>query len=92
MNKTLLILTLIASIAMARESNYNTGIHTSDNDKDGVLNSFDNCPKTPSGTTVDTNGCRVIEDSDHDGVLDDYDICPKTPTGVATNENGCPSS
>ena len=31
-----------------------------DYDNDGVITRFDNCPLTPEGTTVDTNGCEVF--------------------------------
>ena len=31
-----------------------------DDDKDGVLNSADKCPKTPAGDKVDENGCSAI--------------------------------
>ena len=36
------------------------GIHTlvEDDDGDGVMNNVDLCPLTPSGKTVDTNGCH----------------------------------
>ena len=33
---------------------------SNDLDEDGVLNSDDNCPDTPEGTTVDVNGCPVF--------------------------------
>ena len=31
-----------------------------DSDKDGILDSDDNCPETPEGTTVDINGCPIF--------------------------------
>ena len=31
-----------------------------DDDNDGVVNADDNCPNTPAGTTVDSNGCEVV--------------------------------
>lgn len=31
-----------------------------DNDKDGVLNSMDKCPKTPAGHEVDSDGCTKL--------------------------------
>ncbi|ABB45292.1 OmpA/MotB [Sulfurimonas denitrificans DSM 1251] len=33
-----------------------------DDDKDGVLNSIDKCPKTPIGHKVDKDGCSVLVD------------------------------
>ncbi|WP_291961096.1 T9SS type A sorting domain-containing protein, partial [Maribacter sp.] len=49
------------------------------------------CPNTPTGDTVDENGCTVttITDSDNDGVTDADDDCPNTPTGDTVDENGC---
>ena len=32
-----------------------------DSDNDGVTDDIDNCPDTPAGTSVDANGCAVIE-------------------------------
>ncbi len=58
-----------------------------DLDKDGVVNSADNCPKTPAGATVDANGCQL--DSDGDGVPDAADKCPETPAGATVDANGC---
>ncbi|MDO5987085.1 T9SS type A sorting domain-containing protein [Flavivirga amylovorans] len=31
-----------------------------DNDNDGIPNSFDQCPNTPNGATVDVNGCEIF--------------------------------
>ena len=59
-----------------------------DSDGDGVLDSKDKCPNTPSGVKVDEAGCPF--DSDKDGVLDYKDECPDTPIGVAVDEVGCP--
>jgi OOP family OmpA-OmpF porin len=33
-----------------------------DDDKDGVLNSKDKCPKTPAGHKVDQDGCSILAD------------------------------
>ncbi len=50
-----------------------------DDDNDGVPDTSDNCPATPTGATVDTNGCALSQlDSDADGVTDDLDNCPIT--------------
>ena len=35
------------------------GTPVSDADNDGVIDSLDNCPNTPAGTTVDASGCAV---------------------------------
>lgn len=57
-----------------------------DSDMDGVSDKKDKCPNTPSGVTVDANGCPV--DTDGDGVADYIDSCP-TVAGV-TSLKGCP--
>ena len=58
-----------------------------DSDKDGVLDIKDKCPNTPSGVTIDKDGCAL--DSDKDGIIDNFDDCPNTPLGVKVNSNGC---
>ncbi|MCT4602951.1 MAG: PorP/SprF family type IX secretion system membrane protein [Marinifilum sp.] len=58
----------------------------SDEDRDGIPDERDDCPKTPPFYIVDENGCPV--DSDQDGVVDSEDFCPETP-GIPAN-NGCP--
>ena len=60
----------------------------SDSDGDGVLDSKDSCPDTPSGVEVDEFGCPI--DSDKDGVPDYLDECPATPKGTTVDERGCP--
>ena len=62
-----------------------------DDDKDGVLNSMDKCPATPSEKvkTVDAAGCCVDGDDDKDGVLNSVDKCPTTPTGKKVDVKGC---
>ena len=63
----------------------------SDTDGDGVNDDIDTCPNTPTGETVDANGCSDSQkDTDGDGVSDDKDTCPNTPTGETVNANGCP--
>jgi outer membrane protein OmpA-like peptidoglycan-associated protein len=76
-----------------------------DDDGDGVPNSLDRCPRTPSGTRVDGTGCAIAAptpaaapappppppaDSDGDGVTDALDKCPNTPAGTAVDASGCP--
>ncbi len=58
-----------------------------DGDNDGVLDSTDDCPATPSGTPVDRNGCAL--DGDQDGVIDASDRCPATPVGISVDQMGC---
>ncbi|QOY52038.1 OmpA family protein [Candidatus Sulfurimonas baltica] len=60
-----------------------------DDDKDGVLNSVDKCPKTPAGKPVNSDGCFIDGDDDKDGVLNSVDKCPKTPAGKPVNSDGC---
>ncbi|MDA7818087.1 OmpA family protein [Sulfurimonas sp.] len=61
-----------------------------DDDNDGVLNSLDQCPTTPAGTTVDASGCKVVDgDDDQDSVLNSIDECPTTPLGHVVNSKGC---
>jgi len=60
-----------------------------DDDKDGVLNSQDNCLYTPAGAEVDALGCALVLDSDGDGILNDKDLCPNSPAGAKVNEDGC---
>ncbi len=62
-----------------------------DLDRDGVLDSLDQCPATPAGTAVDAKGCtlNLTDDSDGDGVTNVLDLCPGTPAGVKVDEKGC---
>jgi len=59
-----------------------------DDDKDGVINSQDNCPETAAGVAVNAQGCAL--DSDKDGVVDNADSCPNTPQGAKVDGQGCP--
>ena len=59
-----------------------------DSDGDGVFDTLDKCPGTPSGVKVGTDGCPL--DSDKDGVADYLDKCPGTPAGVSVDSYGCP--
>ena len=71
------------------------GAHTynPDSDGDGVTDDIDQCPDTPSGESVDANGCSDSQkDTDGDGVSDDLDQCPDTPDGVTVDMNGCADS
>ena len=64
-----------------------------DTDNDGVTDTMDECPDTPTGEIVDLNGCSDTQkDADRDGVTDALDQCPGTTTGEAVNANGCSDS
>jgi len=61
-----------------------------DQDNDGVLDENDNCANTPTGESVDSNGCSSnLLDSDNDGVSDSIDDCANSPEGESVNDNGC---
>jgi len=62
-----------------------------DDDNDGILNSIDECPTTPTGDEVDAKGCTVIidGDDDNDGVLNSIDECSTTPAGEKVDAKGC---
>ena len=60
-----------------------------DSDGDGVNDGTDQCPDTPRGLRVDTEGCPP--DADGDGVFDALDRCPDTPRGVPVDDRGCPA-
>jgi len=59
-----------------------------DTDSDGVPDALDQCPGTPPGVKVYSNGCPV--DTDQDGVPDYLDRCPGTAAGTAVDDSGCP--
>lgn len=63
---------------------------TTDADRDGVFDRYDDCPATPASAAglVDIHGCPV--DADFDAVPDYLDSCPNTPTGAMVDPNGCP--
>lgn len=58
-----------------------------DSDGDGVYDSQDQCPDTPSGVAVDNRGCAI--DSDNDGVPDYRDDCRNTPPDAEVDASGC---
>ena len=61
-----------------------------DTDGDGVNDIFDKCANSPSGSTVDDDGCALSQlDSDNDGVTDDFDQCPSTQEGDDVDVYGC---
>ena len=64
-----------------------------DGDGDGVADNDDTCADTPSGETVDSNGCSDSQkDVDEDGVTDDLDTCDDTPSGETADSSGCSDS
>lgn len=68
------------------ESSQVTKAAPADDDRDGVVNSLDNCPNTVFGASVNGSGCA---DSDQDGVLDINDRCPNTTRGTRVDGKGC---
>ncbi|VUD64640.1 Outer membrane porin F [Thalassocella blandensis] len=60
-----------------------------DSDRDGVMDSQDQCPATPMGTSVDAKGCAIDNDLDKDGVANALDKCPDTAAGAKVDANGC---
>jgi OOP family OmpA-OmpF porin len=60
-----------------------------DADGDGVPDKKDKCAGTPTGATVNAEGCP--SDADGDGVFDGLDRCPQTPKGATVNPQGCPA-
>ncbi|GAA6166383.1 OmpA family protein [Sessilibacter corallicola] len=58
-----------------------------DADNDGVIDSRDQCPNTPNGVRVDSNGCPL--DSDKDGVADYKDSCPDSALNAKVDSRGC---
>jgi endonuclease I len=64
-----------------------------DSDGDGVLDTVDLCPNTPTGAVVDANGCSNGQlDDDNDGVQNSLDLCSATPAGETVNADGCSQS
>jgi OOP family OmpA-OmpF porin len=63
-----------------------------DSDKDGIMDSADNCPGTVAGATVDSLGCVIVIapiDTDNDGIVDLEDQCPDSKPGVNVDSRGC---
>ncbi len=58
-----------------------------DTDNDVVSNRRDQCPYSPPGAHVDSEGCPI--DSDRDGVYNGLDTCPDTPEDKSVNSYGC---
>ncbi|HNO78378.1 MAG TPA: hypothetical protein PKN33_09995 [Phycisphaerae bacterium] len=64
-----------------------------DGDNDGVPDGSDLCADTPTGETVDDDGCSDSQlDDDEDGVFNDVDVCADTPANATVNASGCAAS
>jgi hypothetical protein len=57
-----------------------------DEDNDGWMDGWDQCPGTPLGVATDSTGCPI--DSDHDGVYDYLDKEPFSRAGAWVNDDG----
>jgi hypothetical protein len=57
-----------------------------DEDNDGWMDGWDECPGTPLGVSTDSTGCPI--DSDKDGVVDYLDKEPFSRTGAWVNNDG----
>lgn len=57
-----------------------------DEDNDGWMDGWDDCPGTPLGVTTDSTGCPV--DSDNDGIYDYLDKQPLTTAGAFVDGEG----
>jgi outer membrane protein OmpA-like peptidoglycan-associated protein len=62
---------------------------TTDSDRDGVFDLYDDCPGTPAEAAgmVDIHGCPI--DADFDGVPNHKDSCPGTMLGATVDSAGC---
>lgn len=81
------------SVTIDSDKNITATFVKRDTDGDGVADDIDICSDTPSGETVDTNGCSSTQsDTDGDGVTDDIDTCSNTPSGETVDSNGCSDS
>lgn len=77
------------TIIMDSNKNITANFVVADIDGDGVNNSLDLCNDTPSGATVNLQGCSTSQiDSDGDGVNDNIDLDNNTREGADVNENG----
>lgn len=66
---------------------YAPAMREKDTDRDGIIDSLDNCPNTLAGTSVNTSGCSL--DADRDGVADSIDQCLNSTYGEKVAANGC---
>ena len=81
------------TIIMDSNKNITANFVVADSDGDGVNNSLDLCNDTPSGATVNQQGCSTSQiDSDGDGVNDNIDQDNNTREGADVDENGVMTS
>ncbi len=97
--KSLTLLLFIATLAACGgtsssvSDNRNNAGSSLDSDGDGVSDNRDQCADTPSGSTVDTDGCTNDQrDDDSDGVDNGNDSCPETAVGEPVDDQGCAAS
>jgi hypothetical protein len=57
-----------------------------DEDNDGFMDGWDDCPGTPLGVATDSSGCPL--DSDRDGIYDHLDKEQFSRTGAYVNDEG----
>ncbi len=72
-------------------------VDDTDNDNDGIIDKYDECPGTEPGRLVDRRGCPLqddwgMRDDDFDGVDNSKDQCPNTSPDQYVDEFGCKSS
>jgi OOP family OmpA-OmpF porin len=60
-----------------------------DTDKDGLIDSKDNCPESAPNAKVGKDGCVPPVDTDEDGIADIYDVCPTSIDTAKVDEMGC---
>lgn len=60
-----------------------------DDDKDGVVNTLDQCLSSPFKSLVNNIGCAEISDTDVDQIPDTNDLCLNTAIGIVVNKFGC---
>jgi hypothetical protein len=55
-----------------------------------VSDDKDICLNTPSGETINSNGCSTSQlDNDNDGIMNDTDQCPGTLVSASVDQEGC---
>ncbi|WP_111977592.1 thrombospondin type 3 repeat-containing protein [Algibacillus agarilyticus] len=82
--------TLLSGIIISCGSDSTEAPIDNDIDKDGIVNTIDTCPNTPTNDSPDQQGCGLSQlDSDNDGSSNAIDICPNTPNNDSPNNQGC---
>ena len=77
-----------AATASTTQTNNTVSLH-GDADLDGVNDAMDQCPNTPSGASVDANGCAESQkDPDNDGITGINDNCPNTANSNQIDTDG----